>query len=1268
MTVNITLDLHVVGPRKKIKSRSNIYLAVNLASGLSTEPVDPDVWARHLLPWNLLQDPRGFSLFTRIGDHPWQLRESFSPEPAGRSTMVNVARDAIENRAQELVKSKRLSFAWNEVSGGDLEDDAGNLLPIPWAAFSNLISSQPADLAMQMKARWLVDIAQSYVSLWTDYNNRTFDQFALLPNEFQLDGVSMPLNIEQFPYAPETVTATYGAAEISATCTVLPATELFDPVDMTLQDYWLWVTAPDDQNLRRATLVKDGHQSEGIDLTISLLAPVKPGSVRGPLNQPTPIKRSVLSEISRAVLLARRTGPTGDISVVPWQVVTAGVPVADPTDLFETDPWDADAIRTGRLTIHDRIVVPGLIFPDYHDEKSESIPSLADVQSATDPIVAIGTTYRGTLLTGLEALSHLHDFQAISIDGGIEDDPSSIVHYPSPAPIAPSPLNSQNVKAVALCYGDRYEFVAGGIDKAGGLPMGLGEPDAPHRFSVAAGLAPPPQPLEVHFLRRKAVGDLNLLPSEPTLGWPAIPTGVALRVAEWYEHMFPDENLPPALLFTPPGNRFSAYERAGYDFTFEAPCVDEHTLERWCTPSGDDLRPAALQKMADLGAELELIAEIRDNNQEDEVTGAPLPHDPAVWGVRFTLDTFDATGTVVTQTRDLAFELAAPAISKFRYKPLLVNIDRNHVTLEVNHNSVEIPAPPEGHYSVVRSALLLQPDSYRRFALEAFYDKHNGAVDDLELIGGFYELPSQSILLETATRRLPSSDILHKSLKLARANNDDILVSVEGLSEEVAYVDAFEIDRKRWIWRNLPWFDGKGSTEPHKRRALASGLPWGLTNVPPESPGPDLDVLMAFDALQSDLHGFAVRSSTKGNWPRANGKSLSTAPLSVDDRDGMTAADYLTYGLTVTSRYSALDRDGISSGTAGKRTRQAVEFRGKTEPRVPKILSILPLTENPGTFDAEVNPDVTPLLVVLDEVWFREYGQGESLVAELVLNLTNEDAASDALLALRSGGLPNKYPPPASSAPRWTPSEADNNPALRLICRGPFGFTLDRSGNDALANATAFLVYLPKEIKKDGEVLEIGPHWSVGIQFRRELLGLSTGGTVQPKLSKPSSTYLTYTLPTISNLVAGADTGSLTLKKRAGKIEATLNDMTVLLAPYKDFRPAYLKQCRYVLLTGFAYEETGHAVRAFLPENIYWLKPGKTTVEIEKGTAIQTGSTSLRGQIWELEIFGDPPKPDSLKDMIKTLLVPGSDEAGGGKDVWARISRASSDFMIRTQL
>lgn len=141
-----------------------------------------------------------------------------------------------------------------------------------------------------------------------------------------------------------------------------------------------------------------------------------------------------------------------------------------------------------------------------------------------------------------------------------------------------------------------------------------------------------------------------------------------------------------------------------------------------------------------------------------------------------------------------------------------------------------------------------------------------------------------------------------------------------------------------------------------------------------------------------------------------------------------------------------------------------------------------------------------------------------------------------------------------------------------LDCFGPFGFSLDRSGNQAMANATGFVLYPPTGTP---------PHYNFFVELQR-CLDLPT---VPPPSSATTDAIPLYTLPNSEDL---NPRGTFKLKE-VGSGKLAFNAADVVLLPFQGATPAALSQYRYVLIVGRTVRDGGRGVDIFLPAEAIWL-------------------------------------------------------------------------------
>lgn len=977
----------------------------------------------------------------------------------------------------------------------------------------------------------------------------------------------------------------------------------------------------------------------------------------------------------------RRTSP-GE-APQPWRLVTAGVPVLDnpATHVLHEYPWGSP--ETLLLTALDEVAIRGiaLAFIDgvlRNDDSYNGVPMIGE---------------RADSFTNRETTSGSQDFELPSL---------SALAYAPAAPIAGFDVSVvAATKVPPLRDGDSYEIAAFIIDGAGGLPKELAMDDAPWRLDPAklAALDPAVKSAAIDLKRRVPLGGANIQPGIRGLdgtakaSWPAPPAGVALRVTEWHDARIPSNSRDAAtsLVLAKQGiaNFKPGVELAeSYSFTVEPPRVADQQLARWCLPSkgadGAWTVPDIIAEVARIKTALDAQMDADETiEQQIERAQALLPHDPAVTGIALRTTIVDATGTA---TR------AWLPVKTFPPLPFL----KTPLTVKCSATSAAgadfVVVVPPGSFAALEFFLLVtEADYLARFKLRDGGEAENfgGATHYRRFKGG-------TVLVESiaGAESMPDSRDLYDKFEVAPDSSGRAVVSVNLPPKNLAFVDSFELRRERWIWRNLPLADVQPGWMPtaniaEKERLLSSGLPLKLADATQDKRDTDPNVL-AFDARAAIDRGFTARSVAAGRWPRdEGGVAVAKAQLLADDRDGYAAADYLRFELTAVSRYAPLyARDaGRQTGMAKSNSTLEAERRWRRvvlpvrNPQVPlralNLRVVLPLTATPLTGvrlggEAEIDARrATPFLAIFDEIWFREYGQGEALRAELIVEKHEIGETDTDKRPVRGGPLPDKHIAPSTGVP-WSlkldDAAAADHPDLRLDCFGPFGFSLDRSGNQALANATAFVVYVPDSA---------GPEWSMSVQFRRVLAGLASGAA-SPFTSiagrQPTGAYPLYTIACSKTLAIPQRPRKEPAVKvfidAAGKLtgdyqpEAT----TLNLAPFKrdNAEPpqAVVNQFRYLLQLGPVVADGGAGVDVFLPFQAIWLDRNMPALHADETLP---DAAPLRGQILEIELNGNYEDFESfggiakLSDLYK-LLLPSS--GGDSGDAIGSIRRISEPIEI----
>jgi hypothetical protein len=1006
-----------------------------------------------------------------------------------------------------------------------------------------------------------------------------------------------------------------------------------------------------------------------------------------------PNKRSGANERAEYGVLVRRA--TGQLQNAPWRVVTAGVPVIDENHLLLKQPWGSP----------ETLALPHL----------KQIMPRGIALAYDDGLLRNDDCYQGRLMIGQPGLARVH--AESNTQDGIGDALGDLnaLSFGSGAFFMDAEADNRWGLAPALHYGDKYQLAAFVIDRGGGIPTEIARDGEPWRLDLSKlddhEIRSSP---EIEFKRRVPLGDMNVrplqrdkkFPNKPA--WPAIDPSVRLRSAEWLAAQPKSGPTPekPEDAAKAPANRVpTALLSAGLvpedvlpslvSFEVEPPRLDEHTFQRWCVPptSGPTPEDCTLDELV---TELSRIFDQRARHlaagrQDPKFENLPdfLPHDPSVWGVAYTVTLVDEDGTEAAGPIRLApFE---PTANRFLRKPLAFCVRSN--SKPAPHGTIDLGHLEPGQFARVTIDLLVKPTDGARFDREALgYTAPLEALNDAGQTRSFYRHPGETFLVETITDKLPEENELYAGFSLKVDEAGRIIASFDKKLRHIDFVDGLELERQRWVWRNLPNVVDSTAGDVDERR-LCSGLPLDLADSD-QNARDSSDAVLTFDARAALDTGFVQRSLVRGSWPRdQKGRPSASATLHIDDRDGQAGADYLRYALTAVSRYAPYlgeaERKAAPAEDAqfpdyakvrGPWRRVAARYRGGDRLRPLNILAVLPLTAAPSQLPGSgVTPpnaeQATPFLVLLDEIWFREYGPGEALMAELALEDREIDGSGNEGAGkprpFRFGPLPHKHVKRREVNLEEQTDEIDPEfTRHHLTCFGPFGYTLDRSGNEALANATAFVVYIPNALK-------VGPHWSVGVRFRRALYGVHSGGeATKPVLGPLSGTHLLYTIAD-SGKLADVPAGSPVRVKTENGVPQTLvpGAGSFDLHPYRRDGDApderIQRQYRYLLLIGSAGWDGGRGVEVLLPAMAAWVEPDLSLRALKESDKLPSAD-QLRGQILEIELSGAFPSKlhggtsspiegaDSLAALFRDHLLSGSSDIDAG----GRVGRISEVFKL----
>ncbi len=955
-----------------------------------------------------------------------------------------------------------------------------------------------------------------------------------------------------------------------------------------------------------------------------------------------------LDQIAEVGLLVRRYAWGTDASARPWRMVTGGLPMLPLDD--GTAPIAAPQPRGMVAAFENGILQSDFV---YRGAALLTASPLEDVHRQSEHELAVGDE-GGRLADLTYAAPGLHNDAVIGF-GDVA------IRYAAPP----------------LRYGDGYQFAAFVVDRGGGLPRELADQE-PWRYrpelldSIAL-----PALSDLRFQRRVAVGDINLKAASER-GWPALPTDVVLRGREHFSTLgLPVEQLPTVLLRDGPGIR-ADMRLPGVDAWLELPQLDEHTLFRWAVPALGDADANA--KLNALVSTLTHVYEQRDRCLASGDTDIQLPHDPAVRAIGIRLRLVDGLNKIATQESVLTPnpELAADGSPvPFRFQPMKIEFRIDDLAPGIDGQKIAVAS---GGFALVEVFPLVKIEEYERFDSDALMD----LVEDGEFQGAWIAFKPSRMLIEVATDRLPKPNEVYEALRFAvnAAGAVELRLATDVIGEALPFVDRFRIDAQRWKWRNLPNLPPQSELaalpEPERERRLAGGLPAELASA--DARIRNSPAVQRFDEIATVDRGLVQRPARAGRVPRT---SILVPPpaelyLEEDVRDGVAHADYLRYRLTLRSRYAGVlnTPDVLAASAAAELDdwqRLAVGYVGGAL-KPPKVLAVLPLTHALRDDPRVAVPagDTTPFLVILDEVWYREYGQGETLLVGID-RVTREEGDGNDALPIESGPLPDHY---LHSAGTLTGQPGQYLLEDRCTVFGPFGYSLDRSGNEALSNASAFVVFLPAKV---------GPHWSARLRLQRTLEPIVSdirGASTKRFDGSEVATRRVYTIPDSRWLadVSSEAKGVLQLRKVGSLFETDpISTVRLRLEPHacagmnSEQRAELLMGYRYLMLLGPMLSDGGRGVDLFLPNAVMladaqgrWSAIGETPNFEQR----------LHGRIVEVMLNGrfapegtsekaDLSPLDQASDFKKCfrLLFPADEPEP--KDAVGMIRRISDTFEVR---
>jgi hypothetical protein len=251
---------------------------------------------------------------------------------------------------------------------------------------------------------------------------------------------------------------------------------------------------------------------------------------------------------------------------------------------------------------------------------------------------------------------------------------------------------------------------------------------------------------------------------------------------------------------------------------------------------------------------------------------------------------------------------------------------------------------------------------------------------------------------------------------------------------------------------------------------------------------------------------------------------------------------------------------------------------------------------------------------------------------------------------------------------------------MRLQAFGPFGFTLDTTADEALANATAFIVTPPAG-------WSVAPHWAMFVKLRRVLdYPASLSAPEFPLRSGWSDAKSVYTLPDAGALCTG--TGRAIYDRTAGTLH--LDNLKWVLDPVREVAgaPSVARDdYRYFLMVSRVVTDAGSEAEKEVPIGLFRVTAPATTT-LATGTSVSaswigTGSPptgDLRGrllEVWaEARLDGAPSRLDGVRnpeEFWNGLLAPIDGFGDPGKDdpqqedAAGMIRRVSSSFPVQSR-
>jgi hypothetical protein len=751
-------------------------------------------------------------------------------------------------------------------------------------------------------------------------------------------------------------------------------------------------------------------------------------------------------------VLIRRRPRGGDWG--PWRVldvarVELDIGNADWRELFAGNPAERLALLPVRLPVRDGLRHPFLVY----DHKSLLATSPLDDQIA------------GCLMR-----------QTVDLEPGVE----AKLRYLESV-VTANPQDSVRAALLPpLKFGDAYQLAAFAIDLAGGMPDEITEPGTPWRHrslepvpSVpprgAFGLAPDSVPEAactdpLTYKRRVPIGALRVarvsLSNKPDIPDDVRPLARELEDDAPKTATDPEHRSDP-LLVCPHSD-----DRVLLELEVSLPAVDIDLLER--SIGIQAAKPSRMQWLE----KLHVPAKAR------HVPTAAIETafvDPAIRAITLRLERRDLDAAGAPWASIATDVIAATALTAAAHTER-----RLHVAARFAKGGEAADIAPWPRSSGPgRTFILPAGDEPAVFRISFEITDIDTSVFEPEDVA-----PENSyrVVIERASPLLPSETELHAWFQVAPVvDAHGVPMRMAGASLEPP---ASEVARFRAVVRNLataevlrhPWrWLGRPRPRWLQNGPECVGAPWPAHPAVVDRANPDVQRWEETAFIDLDPTGQAVPAETRrlpvGRIPLlASAHVAPTVPLLLDDRTDTVAAQYIRYGLRVTSRYAQMYKlDAVEAAEVRGRVRyvgwRAIYLPAQLAsiPSPPVVLAALPLTRESDD-DDEVDID-TPsgVLVVLDEIAFQSCGISEGIVAEIKVTPDHSKLEVPTHPAVPVPVRPEYGRSTINTNDVWNKAAWDAQTASQRLLHldGPYGFTLEPASPEPRFTSSAYVLRPP---------------------------------------------------------------------------------------------------------------------------------------------------------------------------------------------------------------